>query len=196
MVRSSPRALVGLLAASAAATASAAPTVAARGDAPACVPPPAGTKYGWSIGEFVFNKSITFSTPAHQIDGGVVQFNLSNPSLAYPAVCAAYSSQLSEFFYGNIVYNCTTENPDTATAFTFNAPTGQLNVNQSWMCIDPDNGPYPTTFAYKASVDLTPACTSSSYKNPDWHMGEIYSSNTTACVQKDVTLLPQPQAEA
>lgn len=192
MVRSSPRALVGLLASAAAV--SAAPA-APRDANPGCTAASLGN-FDWSIGEFVYNKSITFSTPAHQIASGVVQFNLTNPALAYPAVCEAYSTQLSDFFYGNIIYNCTSEGPETTTTFAFNAPAGTLDVNQTWTCSDKDPQ-YPDTFHYQGSVNLTLSCSESDYKNPDWQIGEIYSSNATACKQEGVTVTPYAaEAEA
>lgn len=198
MVRSSPRALVGLLAASAA-TASAAtiPAKAARDANPGCTAASFGT-FDWSIGEFVYNKSITFSTPAHQIDSGIVQFNLTNPALAYPAVCQAYSTQANDFFYGTQVYTCTVPEEDatTETTFTFNAPSGALNINQTWTCSDKDPQ-YPDTFTYAGTVNLTLDCTASYYKNPNWEIGQIYSNNSTACAQSDVTITPySAEAEA
>lgn len=198
MVTSSPRALVGLLAASAATLTSAAavPVNAARDSNPGCTAA-SFHDFSWTIGEFVYNKSITFSTPAHQIASGNVQFNLTNPALTYPAVCTAYSTQLSDFFYGNQVYECKTEgNPGTSTTFTFNAPSSTLNINQTWTCSDED-AQYPDTFIYAGQVNLTMECTTSTYQNPDWEIGQIYSSNFTNCKQSDVTVPPyQEEAEA
>ncbi|KAL1900537.1 hypothetical protein Sste5346_002260 [Sporothrix stenoceras] len=191
MVRSSPRALVGLLASAAAV--SAAPT--ARDANPGCTAASLGN-FDWSIAEFVYNKSIVFSTPAHQIDNGIVQFNLTNPALAYPAVCQAYSTQLSDFFYGNIIYNCTSEGDETTTTFAFNAPAETLDVNQTWTCSDKDPQ-YPDTFHYQGSVNLTLDCTSDYYKNPNWEIGQIYTSNLTTCKQEGVTVTPYAaEAEA
>uniref|UniRef100_A0A8H7N6K1 AA1-like domain-containing protein n=1 Tax=Bionectria ochroleuca TaxID=29856 RepID=A0A8H7N6K1_BIOOC len=60
----------------------------------------------WNIIDFDFHSSYTFSTPSHQIAGGYVNFTLENAALEYRPVCAASSSQLQDFFYGNVVYDC------------------------------------------------------------------------------------------
>ncbi|CAK7199778.1 hypothetical protein SEUCBS139899_002461 [Sporothrix eucalyptigena] len=178
------------LAAAAASSVSALPhtPVVVRDDNPGCTADSFGD-FDWTISDFVYNTSIVFSTPAHQIPNGVVQFNLTNPALTYTAVCEAYSTQLSGFFYGNIVYTCTEPSNETTTTFTFNAGTSELNVNQTWTCSDED-AEYPDTFTYAGAVNLTLDCTADSYQNPNWTLGEIYSSNTTYCSQDDIIITP------
>ncbi|CAK7568343.1 MAG: hypothetical protein SEPTF4163_006330 [Sporothrix epigloea] len=160
-----------------------------RDENPGCTADSFGS-FDWTVSAIVYNTSITFSTPAHQIPSGIVQFNLTNPALTYTAVCEAYSSQLTEFFYGNIVYSCTEPaNATTSTKFTFDAGTSLLRVNQTWTCSDEDAA-YPDTFTYAGAVNLTLDCTATSYQNANWTIGEIYSRNSTFCSQDDVTISP------
>ncbi|CAK7214071.1 hypothetical protein SCUCBS95973_002022 [Sporothrix curviconia] len=162
--------------------------VLARDDNPGCTAD-SFNDFDWSISDIVYNTSIVFSTPAHQVPSGIVQFNLTNPALTYTAVCKAFSSQLSGFFYGDIVYTCTEPSNATSTTFTFNAGTQLLDVNQTWTCSDED-AEYPDTFTYAGAVNLTLDCSATSYQNPNWTLGEIFLQNTTYCTQDDVTITP------
>lgn len=95
--------------------------------------------FSWSIEDFDYHASYVFTTPAHQNSWGYVNFNLTNPALEYPAVCSASSSQLSDFFYGTMIYNCELpESSTTKATFDFSRPSGELNVNQTWTCSDTD----------------------------------------------------------
>ena len=136
--------IFGLAAATSAASASAIPAhkVVARDSNPGCTADSFSSGFEWTISNVVYNTSIVQTTPAHQIPNGVVQFNLTNPALTYTAACVGYSTQLSEFFYGDIIYTCTEPSDATTTTFTFNAGTSQLNVNQSWVCSD-ESAEYP-----------------------------------------------------
>lgn len=91
--------------------------------------------FAWTVVRFQYNASYIFSTPAHQIDYGVVAFNLTNPALASPAVCSATSTQLQDYFYGDMIYKCSSD-AGTTTTFTFNAPSEVLTWNQTWVCAD------------------------------------------------------------
>lgn len=140
----------------------------------------------WTVHDFDFHASYTFTTPAHQNSYGYVNFTLANPALDYRAVCSTQSSQLQDFFYGNMNYNCTKPDGswDEAT-FNFSRPTGQLNINQTWYC--PDEG---SVFYADGGIDLDLECQEKKYENPHWEMGQIYSSDTITCdkVTKNATI--------
>lgn len=151
-------------------------------------PPPAATPTGctasstkvsqWTVDEFDFHASYIFSTPAHQNSWGYVNFTLSNPALNYTPVCSAASDQLSDFFYGNFVYNC--QVPDSAAAdkasFTFARPNNTLAINQTWHCADEGS-----RFTAEGGVQLNLSCSDTTWQNPNWQPGQIYSSRTVTC---------------
>ena len=149
------------------------------------------TDFAWSVTYLQYNTSIVFSTPAHQVDSGIIQFNVSNPAFpGKPATqCKAYSTRPNDFFYGDQVFTCsagTTEGGLTTT-FTYNAPAKSLALNQSWSCAGEQ-----TSFAYAGTVDLSSAlnCENTAYANPDWSIGEIYTSNITTCAAADFEMGP------
>lgn len=147
-------------------------------------------EFSWDVEAFTYHASYTFSTPAHQIASGSVDFNLSNPALGEKVRCTAYSTQLNDFFYGNFNYDCAAPEGSTSeTTFAFSRPSGQLDVNQTWTCTDQDPQ-YPTTFHAYGSVDLDLNCTETNYKNPDWQLGEIYSSRVITCEPVTLPLKP------
>jgi len=116
------------------------PLVEQRDASPGCTEASFG-KFSWTVDNFDYHASYIFTTPAHQNSYGFLNFTLSNPALPSAAICSASSSQLSDFFYGNIWYTCNI--PDsghegTATAFAFNRASGQLDFNQTWSCSDED----------------------------------------------------------
>jgi hypothetical protein len=96
--------------------------------------------FEWSVEDFDYHASYIFTTPAHQNSWGYASFNLTNPALTYKATCSASSNQLSDFFYGTVNYECTVPDPEspTGTTFSFNRPSGQLDLNQTWVCSDQD----------------------------------------------------------
>lgn len=97
--------------------------------------------FEWQVDDFDFHASYIFTTPAHQNSWGYASFNLSNPAVPdVVASCSAQSSQLQDFFFGTQIYQCTvngTAGPAPAS-FAFNRPTGELDVNQTWVCNDVD----------------------------------------------------------
>ncbi|POS70518.1 hypothetical protein DHEL01_v211086 [Diaporthe helianthi] len=101
-------------------------------------------KFAWTIQDFDYHASYIFTTPAHQNSWGYVNFSLSNPAAPdLVASCNAASSQLSDFFYGTLQYNCTFDGqagePGPAPAkFTFSRPSGQVVIDQKWVCRDQD----------------------------------------------------------
>ncbi|KAI5918422.1 hypothetical protein F4810DRAFT_715515 [Camillea tinctor] len=146
--------------------------------------------FAWAIEGFDYHASYIFTTPAHQNSWGYVNFNLSNPAVGYTAQCSASSNQLSDFFYGTMVYTCESpEGSTTETTFDFSRPSGLLHVNQSWVCSDADPQ-YPTTFHAYGGVNLTLECTDDTNTNPDWELGQIYSDREVKCDLVNVPLKP------
>lgn len=101
--------------------------------------------FKWTLQDFDYHASYIFTTPSHQNSWGYVNFSLSNPALpdVQVASCNAASSQLSDFFYGTLQYNCTFDGqlgePGPAPAkFTFSRPSGELVIHQKWVCRDQD----------------------------------------------------------
>jgi hypothetical protein len=131
----------------------------------------------WTVDDFDFHASYTFSTPAHQNSWGYVNFTLTNPALDYTPICSAASDQLSDFFYGNFVYNC--ELPSNITdkaTFTFSRPGDSLQINQTWSCADEGS-----RFTAQGGVDLNLTCSDTTWQNPAWTPGQIYSQRTVTC---------------
>jgi hypothetical protein len=108
-----------------------------RGGYPGCTAV-SFSDFAWNVEDFTYHASYTFSTPAHQISSGTVDFNITNPAFPDKVSCSAYSTQLSDFFYGNFVYQCEQEGAKTKTTFDFSRPSGRLDVNQTWTCTDED----------------------------------------------------------
>lgn len=140
------------------------------------------TSNSWTVHDLTYHASYIFSTPSHQIPSGRVNFTLSNPALDYNAYCEARSSRLTNFFYGDLVYDCTlpssSEEGDMAS-FTYNKPKGLLTLNQTWYCPDKKNGK-----GWHATGDVTVDldCETERWKNPDWEIGEIYRTRTVTCM--------------
>lgn len=154
--------------------------------------------FAWSVAGFDYHASYTFTTPAHQNSWGYVSFNLSNPALAPAvAVCSASSNQLSDFFYGTMAYRCAL--PDGTAivgggrggqaTFDFSRPSGVLNINQTWSCHDQDPQ-YPITLWAYGNATLSLECEDTTWTNPNWTLGQIYSSRTVQCAP--VTLPVKP----
>lgn len=100
----------------------------------------------FTLKNITYSSSLTYSTPAHlAVSEGQISFNLTNSALSYTTHCTGYSSRLTDFFYGDIWYQCDAvtgkEVGTGATAnFTFSKPDGTFNVNQTWSCERGDRG--------------------------------------------------------
>lgn len=153
------------------------------GKQPTCMA--AGQKISdWKVENFDYHASYIFTTPAHQNSWGYVNFTLSNSAVKYKPVCSASSSQLSDFFYGTVNYDCKIPAKyagDEAT-FSFSRPSGDLRINQTWAC--PEEG---GRFYAEGGVKLPKLkCSDKTWKNPDWQIGEIYTSRTVTCKKVSV----------
>ncbi|KAL6880879.1 hypothetical protein J3F83DRAFT_720175 [Trichoderma novae-zelandiae] len=131
----------------------------------------------WTINNFDFHASYVFTTPAHQNSWGYVNFTLANRAVTYTPVCSAASDQLSDFFYGNFVYSCTNvEVPGDRATFTFSRGDNQLLVNQTWACAGEGS-----RFTALGGVRLDLNCSDTTWQNPSWTPGNIYSQRTVTC---------------
>ncbi|KAH7324951.1 hypothetical protein B0I35DRAFT_476152 [Stachybotrys elegans] len=130
----------------------------------------------WTIEDFDFHASYIFTTPSHQNSWGYVNFTLKNEVVDYVAQCSAASNWLSDFYYGQVIYSCEVPERAGQTTFTFNRPTGEVQVNQTWSC--PDQGVY---YMAEGGADLDLDCTEETWENPDWEVGQIYSTRFIAC---------------
>ncbi|KAG5913083.1 hypothetical protein E4U53_005022 [Claviceps sorghi] len=130
----------------------------------------------WHVKDFDFHASYIFTTPAHQNSWGYVKFTLENPSQKFKSECEGSSNQLSDFFYGTFAYNCTQPVPDSESTFTFSRPSGRLTINQSWTCAEEGS-----RFWAEGNTNLTLTCQDQTWKNPDWKIGQTYSSRTITC---------------
>ncbi|KAG6001543.1 hypothetical protein E4U21_004100 [Claviceps maximensis] len=130
----------------------------------------------WHVKDLDFHASYLFTTPAHQVSAGDISFTLENPSLKFTSHCHANSNHLNDFFYGDFVYNCTQPMPNAETTFTFSRPSGQLMINQTWICAKEGS-----RFWAKGGANLTLSCKDDTWHNPEWKMGQTYSSRTVTC---------------
>jgi hypothetical protein len=104
----------------------------------------------WTVTNLTYSASVVYTTPAHQVDGAQVAFNLTNAALDYPQVCRGESPVAGVPFADATVYTCT---PGNATAldgigvegthhgysratFVWDWPTKTLFVNETWNCND------------------------------------------------------------
>lgn len=142
----------------------------------------------FQIKDFDFHASWTFTTPAHQNSWGYVNFTLARlggdddgvPHAAYQ--CTAASNWLSDFYYGNINYNCTDVAgggagnglPHRGT-FSYSRPDKTLAINQTWDC------PEGSRFWAEGGAVLDLNCHETQYQNPNWTMGQIYSDRVITC---------------
>ncbi|KAK0384701.1 hypothetical protein NLU13_7179 [Sarocladium strictum] len=138
---------------------------------------------GWTIEDFDFHSSMTYPTPSHLDGNGYLSFALANPGTEYRAQCVGSAHRPMDFFYSGDVWNCQIPgmpNGDHAT-FSFDRASGMLTIDQTWAC--PDSG---AKFTASGAVKLDLDCEESSYQNPKWEEGQIYSSHSTYC--KPVTV--------
>jgi len=142
----------------------------------------------WTLTGFDYHASYTFTTPAHQNSWGYISFNVSNPVLDYEVACSAASNQLSDFFYGDQVYNCSPpEGQSATTSFTWSYPERALTLNQSWTCNDDPS--YPARFTAWGDAVANLTCEETSWQNSNWTLGQIYSKRNIKC---GIITLPTP----
>ncbi|MCV5111241.1 hypothetical protein OFM52_28620, partial [Escherichia coli] len=112
--------------------------------------------FQWTVSDFHYSSSLTYTTPSHRINGATVRFNLTSNALPELNVyCDAYSSDFSDPFYGQRVYDCTTvvnstlgasvggkgervlaEGGRFQTQFRYWKSSQSVEVRQTWECDD------------------------------------------------------------
>ncbi|OAA33574.1 hypothetical protein AAL_01039 [Moelleriella libera RCEF 2490] len=138
----------------------------------------------WSVKDFDYHASYVFTTPAHQNSWGYVNFTLVNAVLNLKTQCSAASNQLQDFYYGNFIYNCTQFPEEVSTAtFTFSRPQNELKVNQTWICPEEES-----QFWGEGGAKLKLDCKDETWKNPNWTVGQIYTSRTVTCNHIDAPI--------
>ncbi|TAQ90958.1 hypothetical protein B7494_g710 [Chlorociboria aeruginascens] len=154
-----------------------------------CAEPPVFTLHN-----IAYSAEEIYTTPAHlAVSQGFMAFNLTSTAVAYSTNCSAVSDMIPSFYYGNIVYQCDPlpgPAPVIASNFTYDEPTGQFSVNQTWNCDDGHNS-YSYFASGTGSVNLT--CEEESYYNANWTEGgpnPIYRELTTTCAPAELTIIP------
>lgn len=153
------------------------PTNTIRQEEESCVDKSTQIKL-WKVSQFDFHSSEVFTTPAHQNSWGYVNFTLENPATEYKPVCAASSNQLSDFFYGTVIYKCDVEDDGAGggATFTYSRPSGLLAINETWACTEEQ-----ALFEAEGGIDLNLNCKESEWTNDDWSQGELYSTRNVDC---------------
>ncbi|OCL10476.1 hypothetical protein AOQ84DRAFT_215440 [Glonium stellatum] len=148
----------------------------------------------FTLHDINYSSYIIYSTPAHlAVAQGHIEFNLTNTDVPYTTHCSAYSSQVFNFFYGNIVYQCDAPTGEGVTAassanFTFSEPDGVFNVNQTWSCSQHRK---TVNLLGVGSGKATLSCQTTTWTNPNWVIGEIYSNTSTTCKPAELQITPK-----
>lgn len=146
----------------------------------------------WTVRHFDFHADYIFSTPSHQNSWGYVNFTLENSVLDYKPICSAQSDQLQDFFYGNVIYSCQGVPHGDKATFTFNRANNHLHINQTWHCPGASSTYPDSVFDARGGANLLLSCTDCKWQNPDWQMGEFYSTESITC---DHVTVPVPIRE-
>lgn len=127
-----------------------------------------------ALDTFINTGSWTFTTPAHQNANGYINFDTTNSVLGTQTRCWATSTRLTDFFYGMIDYEC----EDDVTSFSFSQLNdGLLEVNTTWSC-DAEGKTFQGT---TGQINLGLECDETYWQNPNWTMGQLYSSRQREC---------------
>ncbi|KAM0326715.1 hypothetical protein ACHAQA_006588 [Verticillium albo-atrum] len=118
------------------------------------------TVKAWELTSLDVSASYIFTTPAHQNSWGHVSFTLKNPALGTVTKCEGSSSQLNDFFNGDVDYEC--ETPDEVEEVDPRLTKGSQNVELD--------------------------CEETFEQNKDWAIGEIYSNRQVKCKKVDVSV--------
>ncbi|KAH6683567.1 hypothetical protein F5X68DRAFT_22816 [Plectosphaerella plurivora] len=143
----------------------------------------------WELEDFDFHASYIFSTPSHQNSWGNVTFTAFNSVHNTRTRCSAKSNRLNDFFYGEVEYACDTNGDANlgAAKFTFNRPSGEVTMEQTWYCHDNPNFP-PARFTAKGDVVTQLKCEETTFENGNWTMGSSFSQRDITCELVDVVV--------
>ncbi|KAK3497431.1 uncharacterized protein B0T23DRAFT_402558 [Neurospora hispaniola] len=169
--------------------------------------------FQWTVSDFHYSSSLTYTTPSHRINGATVRFNLTSNALPKLNVyCDAYSSDFSDSFYGQRVYDCTTvvnstlgasvgekeggvlaEGGRSQTQFRYWKSSQSVEVRQTWECDDLEGPGNMAIFsANGTSAAQTPNCTFEEHQTPpsEWKNGDTYYWNVQACTLSEFSFAP------
>ncbi|EGO51996.1 hypothetical protein NEUTE1DRAFT_53237 [Neurospora tetrasperma FGSC 2508] len=172
--------------------------------------------FQWTVSDFHYSSSLTYTTPSHRINGATVRFNLTSNALPELNVyCDAYSSDFSDPFYGQRVYDCTTVVNSTSgasdgseggewggvsagagqiqTQFRYWKSSQSVEVRQTWACDDLEGPGNMAIFsANGTSAAQTPNCTFEEHQTPpaEWKNGDTYYWNVQACTLSEFSFAP------
>ncbi|EQK99737.1 hypothetical protein G6O67_004247 [Ophiocordyceps sinensis] len=152
--------------------------VAAPALAPQSCTSDSADAWEWTVSDFDYHASYVFTTPAHQNSYGNVNFNLTTSAVPYTAQCSATSTQLQDFFYGNMSYKCAlpAANSYDDVTFTFSKSSGELKIDHSWHCLGENS-----RFTAGGSANLGLKCEEQDRKNYGWQLGQEYSRRDVNC---------------
>lgn len=163
------------------------PSTKAAAAAPTCMEK-GGSVKEWTVHDFSYHASITFTTPAHQIAKGNLKFTLSNPVLPYKVDCAAESLSYNGAFFAGNTYDCVVPKKyadGDEVSFSYDSESGKLAINQTWSCRK-EGGRFMAEGGKKIKLDCDYKTT---YQNKHWKVGEDYSRSETTC-KKVTTKVP------
>ncbi|CCC07893.1 unnamed protein product [Sordaria macrospora k-hell] len=162
----------------------------------------------WTVSDFHYSSSLTYTTPSHRVNGATVKFNLTSNALPELNVyCVAYSTDYMDPFYGQRVYDCSTVINSTSggevkegfkTQFRYWKSIQAVEVRQRWECDDLAEGPgnMPGNMAVFSangtSANQTPNCTFEEHQTPpaEWKNGMNYYWNIQNCDLPEFSFVP------
>ncbi|KAK1779453.1 hypothetical protein QBC45DRAFT_411167 [Copromyces sp. CBS 386.78] len=161
----------------------------------------------WTVRNFHYSSSLTYSTPSHRLNGAEVSFNLTSNALPELKVyCHAYSTDYMDPFYGQMVYNCSTvTNPTKGgggevkgglkTQFRYwkSGQAVEVEVKQTWECDDLEGPGNMAIFTGNGtSANQTPNCTFEEHQTPpaEWENGMNYYWNMQNCDLPEFSFAP------
>ncbi|KLU85554.1 hypothetical protein MAPG_04577 [Magnaporthiopsis poae ATCC 64411] len=167
----------------------------AGGQVGACDEASGGGSFAWEVRDFTYNAFWIYQNPAHLWAQGRLNYTLVNPATGREAVCSAFSTQQSDFFYGNFIYSCSSSVPGDSDetlprpTFAFNGyGLWRLRVNETWTC----NKGTSKIYVGSGTKDLDLKCNDTGVvQNPDWKPGQpgnFYSTRYLDCGPLTTTL--------
>ncbi|KYK59469.1 hypothetical protein DCS_00599 [Drechmeria coniospora] len=154
-----------------------------------------GTKkeHWWTISNFDYRLSDTFSSPDAHTAFGSINFTLTHPGIDYEAQCSAQfseesavagSSDTTDFIDGNIRHACNVPggiHGDTVK-FSYSSSNSMLRIDHFWNC-----GGTRTWYEAVGLVKLS--CEKSYEHDPEWTpaSNKSYSSHHITCAHAKTT---------
>ncbi|KAK2073221.1 hypothetical protein P8C59_007516 [Phyllachora maydis] len=80
-----------------------------------------------------------------------------------------------------------------SAAFRFTEATGRVDVNQTWACAEVSEGGgvrEVNFFNATGTANVSLSCTTATYQNPNWTMGQIFSQKSMTCGPANMSIYP------